>query len=83
MLPYVIPESCENIVYSIVSSKRDAFRDASSICKTRVTSITVMDSSYGESLEGASSQYFYLHKNSFEKTVENLDVTTGLRTVTP
>jgi hypothetical protein len=39
---YVIPEACGNITYSIVSAKRDAFRDASSICKTRVTSITVM-----------------------------------------
>ena len=28
---YVIPESCTNIVYSIVSAKRDTFRDASSI----------------------------------------------------
>jgi hypothetical protein len=40
---YVIPEACANIAYSIVSAKRDAFRDASSICKTRVTSVTVMD----------------------------------------
>ena len=39
---YVIPEACSNIAYSIVSAKRDAFRDASSICKTRVTSVTVM-----------------------------------------
>jgi hypothetical protein len=39
----VIPETCVNITYSIVSAKRDAFRDASSICKTRVTSVTVMD----------------------------------------
>ena len=39
---YVIPESCANIAYSIVSAKRDAFRDASTICKTRVTSVTVM-----------------------------------------
>ena len=39
---YVIPEACANIVYSIVSAKCDAFRDASSICKTRVTSVTVM-----------------------------------------
>jgi hypothetical protein len=37
----VIPEVCANIVYSIVSAKRDAFRDASSICKTRVTLVTV------------------------------------------
>jgi hypothetical protein len=43
---YVIPESCGNIEYSIVSSKRDTFRDASSICKTRVTSVTVIDSPY-------------------------------------
>jgi hypothetical protein len=40
---YVIPEACPNITYSIVSAKRDALRDASSICKTRVTSVTVMD----------------------------------------
>jgi hypothetical protein len=40
---YVIPETCPNIANSIVSVKRDAFRDASSICKTRVTSVTVMD----------------------------------------
>jgi hypothetical protein len=39
---YVIPEACANIEYSIVSAKRDAFRDVSSICKTRVTSVTVM-----------------------------------------
>jgi hypothetical protein len=39
---YVIPEACANIAYSIVSAKRDAFRDVSSICKTRVTSVTVM-----------------------------------------
>jgi hypothetical protein len=38
----VIPEACANIAYSIVSAKRDAFRDASSICKTRVASVTVM-----------------------------------------
>ncbi len=43
---YVIPEARANIVYSIVSAKRDAFRDASSICKTRVTSVTVMDMPY-------------------------------------
>jgi hypothetical protein len=43
---YVIPEACANIAYSIVSVKRDAFRDASSICKTRVTSVTVMDMPY-------------------------------------
>ncbi len=42
----VIPEACVNITYSIVSAKRDAFRDASSICKTRVTSVTVMDMPY-------------------------------------
>jgi hypothetical protein len=41
---YVIPEACENITYSIVSAKRDVFRDASS--KTRVTSVTVMDMPY-------------------------------------
>ena len=45
---YVIPEACTNIVYSIVSSKRHAFRDVSSICKTRVTSVTVMDDPYTE-----------------------------------
>jgi hypothetical protein len=39
---YGIPEASANITYSIVSAKRDAFRDASSICKTRVTSVTVM-----------------------------------------
>ena len=39
---YVIPEACGNITYSIVSAKRDAFHDASSIYKTRVTSVTVM-----------------------------------------
>ena len=39
---YVNPESCANIAYSIVSGKRDTFRDASSICKTRVTYITLM-----------------------------------------
>ena len=44
---YVIPEVCANIAYSIVSTKRDAFRDASSTCKTRVTSVTVMDMPYG------------------------------------
>jgi hypothetical protein len=43
---YVIPEACVNITYSIVSAKRDAFRDASSICKTRVTSVTGIDSPY-------------------------------------
>jgi hypothetical protein len=43
---YVIPEVCANIVYSIVFAKRDAFRDASSICKTRVTSVTVMGGPY-------------------------------------
>jgi hypothetical protein len=43
MTRYVIPEACANVAYSIVSAKRDAFRDASSICKTRVTSVTVMD----------------------------------------
>jgi hypothetical protein len=43
---YVIPEVCGNIAYSTVSAKRDAFRDASSICKTRVTSVTVMDIPY-------------------------------------
>jgi hypothetical protein len=43
---YVIPEACVNITYSIVSAKRDAFRDTSSICKTRVTSVTVIDSPY-------------------------------------
>ena len=42
----VIPEACANIAYSIVSPKRDAFRDASSICKTRVTSVTVMEGPY-------------------------------------
>ena len=42
---YVIPESCANIVYSIVSVKRDAFHDAPNICKTRVTSVTVMGTS--------------------------------------
>ncbi len=42
----VIPEACVHITYSIVSAKRDAFRDASSICKTRVTSVTVMDMPY-------------------------------------
>ena len=42
----MIPEACVNITYSIVSAKRDAFRDASSICKTRVTSVTVMDMPY-------------------------------------
>jgi hypothetical protein len=31
---YVIPEACANIAYSIVSAKRDAFRDTSSINKT-------------------------------------------------
>ncbi len=46
MTHYVIPEACANIAYSIVSEKRDAFRDASSICKTRVTSVTVMDTPY-------------------------------------
>ncbi len=44
MTRYVIPEACENITYSIVSAKRDVFRDASS--KTRVTSVTVMDMPY-------------------------------------
>jgi hypothetical protein len=39
---YVIPEVCVNITYSIVSAKRDAFRDASNICKTRGTSVTVI-----------------------------------------
>ena len=39
---YVIPEACLNIAYAIACAKRDAFRDASSICKTRVTSVTVM-----------------------------------------
>jgi hypothetical protein len=43
---YVIPEASANIAYSIVSAKRDAFRDASSICKTRVTSVTVMGDPY-------------------------------------
>jgi hypothetical protein len=43
---YVIPEACANITYSIVSAKRDAFRVASSICKTRVTSVTVMSDPY-------------------------------------
>jgi hypothetical protein len=42
----VIPEACANIAYSIVSAKRDAFRDASSICKTRVTSVTGMGDPY-------------------------------------
>jgi len=42
----VIPEACANIAYSIVSGKRDAFRDASSISKTRVTSVTVMGDPY-------------------------------------
>jgi hypothetical protein len=41
---YVIPEAaCASIAYSIVSAKRDAFRDASSIYKTPVTSVAVMD----------------------------------------
>ncbi len=46
MTRYVIPEVCANIAYSIASSKRDVFRDASSICTTRVTSVTVMDIPY-------------------------------------
>ena len=43
---YVIPEACEKIVYTIVSAKRDTLRDDSSICKTRVTYVTVMDGPY-------------------------------------
>jgi hypothetical protein len=39
---YVIPEVCGNITYSIVSGKRDTFIDVSSICTTRVTSVTVI-----------------------------------------
>ena len=48
---YVIPESCGNIAYSIVSAKRDAFRDVSIICKTRVTSVTVMDIPLGNAID--------------------------------
>ncbi len=33
-------------MYSIVSAKRDTLRDASSICKTRVTYVTLMDDPY-------------------------------------
>ena len=51
MTCYVIPEVCGNIVYSIVSAKRDVFRDVSSICKTRVTSVTVMVDLYNDRLD--------------------------------
>ena len=33
-------------MYSIVCAKRDTLRDASSICKTRVTYVTLMDDPY-------------------------------------
>ena len=42
----VISESFAQITYSIVSSKRDVLRDASIICKTRVTYVTLMDVPY-------------------------------------
>ncbi len=42
----MILESCGNITYSIVSVKRDVFRDVSRICKTRVTSVTVIPQPY-------------------------------------
>jgi hypothetical protein len=52
---YVIPEACANIVYSIVPGERDAFRDASSTWKTRVTSVTVMGIPYLRDVEFQTS----------------------------
>jgi hypothetical protein len=39
---HAIPEVCAKIAYSIVSWKRDALCDVSSICKTRVTYVVIM-----------------------------------------
>jgi hypothetical protein len=39
-------QACAKNRYSIVSAKRDALRDASSICKTRVTCVTLMGDPY-------------------------------------
>jgi hypothetical protein len=40
---YAILQAFPKIAFSIVSAKRDALRDASSICNTRITCVALMD----------------------------------------
>ena len=68
MTRYVIPEDCANIAYSIVSAKRDAFRDVSSICKTRVTSVTVMGDPYAQ-IPSLASRVQWLQDSPLRFTV--------------
>jgi hypothetical protein len=53
---YAIAEAFAKFAFSIVSAKRDALRDASSICNTRIACVALMGRAYA-SLSSSSLSY--------------------------